>query len=32
MYKEKYDEFQSTIKKSEEMFTKFKVEMDKVSA
>lgn len=31
MYKERYDEFQTTIKKSEEMFTKFKTEMDKVS-
>ena len=30
MYKERYEEFQSTIKKSEEMFQKFKTEMDKV--
>jgi len=30
MYKERYDEFQTTIKKSEEMFGKFKTEMDKV--
>ncbi|XP_052811894.1 alpha-taxilin-like isoform X3 [Mya arenaria] len=30
MYKERYDEFQSTIKKSEEMFSKFKTEMDKM--
>ncbi|XP_052237889.1 gamma-taxilin-like isoform X2 [Dreissena polymorpha] len=30
MYKERYDEFQSTIKKSEEMFGKFKTEMDKM--
>ncbi|XP_060575992.1 alpha-taxilin-like isoform X8 [Ruditapes philippinarum] len=31
MYKERYEEFQSTIKKSEEMFSKFKVEMDKMT-
>lgn len=31
MYKERYEEFQTTIKRSEEMFTKFKTEMDKMS-
>lgn len=31
MYKERYEEFQSTIKKSEEIYSKFKVEMEKVS-
>ena len=30
MYKERYEEFQSTISKSEEMFQKFKTEMEKV--
>lgn len=31
MYKERYEEFQSTINKSNDMFQKFKTEMDKVS-
>ena len=30
MYKERYEEFQSTISKSNDMFQKFKTEMDKV--
>ncbi|XP_021359423.1 alpha-taxilin-like isoform X5 [Mizuhopecten yessoensis] len=31
MYKERYEEFQSTINKSNEMFQKFKTEMDKMT-
>ncbi|KAL3881569.1 hypothetical protein ACJMK2_027992 [Sinanodonta woodiana] len=31
MYKERYEEFQSTITRSEEMFQKFKTEMDKMT-
>ncbi|KAL4233589.1 hypothetical protein ACF0H5_008270 [Mactra antiquata] len=31
MYKDRYEEFQSTIKKSEEIYNKFKVEMDKMT-
>ena len=31
MYKDRYEEFQSTISKSEEMFQKFKTEMEKVT-
>ena len=30
MYKERYEEFQSTINRSNDMFQKFKTEMEKV--
>lgn len=31
LYTEKYEEFQQTLSKSNEVFSSFKVEMDKVS-
>lgn len=32
LYTEKYEEFQGTLQKSNDVFQSFKVEMDKVSA
>ena len=32
LYTEKYEEFQQTLSKSNEVFSSFKVEMDKVGA